>query len=90
MQNIDKADTAVGTTLAAIIMQMKELEGVAFREDMAIVTELGFASIEVVTLIERIKSEFGVAFGEDPDDLNALRQFGSLVRWIEERQRLPQ
>jgi acyl carrier protein len=86
MQNIDKAGTAVGTALAKIVMQMKDLEGVEFRDDMAIVTELGFASIEVVTLIERIKSEFGVAFGEDPDDLNALRQFASLVTWIEERQ----
>jgi acyl carrier protein len=86
MQNIDKAGTAVGTALARIVMQMKDLEGVEFRDDMAIVTELGFASIEVVTLIERIKSEFGVAFGEDPDDLNALRQFASLVAWIEERQ----
>lgn len=79
--------TSTSTTLATVISQMKELEvaNVNFRDDMNFVGELGFASIEVVTLIEKIKTEFGVAFGENPDDLDALRQFGSLVRWIDER-----
>lgn len=80
----------VSNRLAAIITRMKGLEDFPFRSATNIVTELGFASIEVVTLIEHIKTEFGVAFGENPDDLEALRQFGTLVRWIEDRLGVPQ
>jgi len=76
------------TKLGSIIMQIKDLENVSFREDMNIVGELGFASIEVVTLIERIKAEFGVSLGEHPDDLDALRRFGTLVSWLEDRLRV--
>ena len=43
------------------------------------------SSLESVELFSAVEDRFGVVFGLDPNDMNALATLGTLTDWIEAR-----
>ena len=74
----------VSGRLTSILEEIKQLPNgsllIGENDDFLRVLEMD--SIDAVELTLQLDSQFGLDFGQDPDDLDALARFGSLVDLI--------
>jgi acyl carrier protein len=80
----------VAGRLLSMLAAIKQLpaEAVTLDADDDFLRQFDMDSIDAVELTIQLDSEFGLGFGQDPDDLDALSSFGSLVDLVIERGQL--
>ncbi len=71
--------------LLKLIGELKTEELDDIGSEVNFIEALSLDSLDVVSLITKIGHEFGTQLGENPEDLDSLTSFGTLVDWINER-----